>query len=194
MWQDRLSVVFLILMATVSSRAQSPSPPRSLTKRSMEKWLKVLKVPSDCQREMYDSLSERKEVRLQFYRLGRREYVVEVNCFLGLYQPGQVFVYYNETNRKSPISRVLKLKTFEADDTTGRVSRRYECEVPGMATFDPKRKELEIFNRSRGPGGCGSLVVYGFRDGRVFVKRARAQPCDDKASPDPSTWKKVKKP
>jgi hypothetical protein len=181
----------LVLAPVVSFRAEPRLRTPGLTKRSRKAWLRVLKVPADCasvDREPRDP----KQGTLEFHRLGEKEYVVEVSCGWMAYQTSEVFAYYNESNRQSPVARLLKLKTYEAQ-TTGRVTHSYQSELSGFSEFNAKSKELEIYNKSTGAGCGGSLVTYGFRNGRAYVKGARADPCSPNSPINPHHWKKVKR-
>lgn len=70
-------------------------------------------------------------------------------------------------------------------------------EASGKAdpTFNAKTKELEIFSKSRGVGGCGHLASYKFINGKPVVKEARAQSCEyNPVVLEPKRWPKVAKP
>src|SRR5262249_36536350 len=131
----------------------------------------------------------------KFHRLGNNEYLIEVECGQG--GNGQLiraFAYYNETNRKAPVCRLLRFKTYHADED--QVVESYSdishfCD----ATYDPVKKELELFHQDRMEGDCGTLVVYGFNHGIPFVKEVRARACSNcVGSPtDPHTWKEIRK-
>jgi hypothetical protein len=189
--RSMLAAICLVLVPVVPSWAQSRLKTPELTKRSRKGWLRVLQVPADCASAVREP-RDPKQGTLKFHRLGDKEYVVEVSCGWMAYQTSEVFAYYNESNRQSPVSRLLKLKTYEAQ-TTGRVTHSYQFELSGFSEFNAKRKELEIYNKSTGAGCGGSLVTYGFRNGRAYVKRARADPCSPNSPINPYHWKRVKR-
>jgi hypothetical protein len=194
----KIFIASLFLLASaMPSWAQSPSKNLDLTKRNRQERLKILRVPLGCQKSFQKTLATLNEEwdGIEFYKLHPKQYIVEVTCYSGAYQPGMIFIYYDETKRNFPVSRLLKLKKYEVDEK-GRVASYYTSKIDGFSEFNEKKKALEIFSKSRGPGDCGSLVVYGFTNGRAFVKEARAQPCyeDDRdRSIDPHAWKKITK-
>jgi hypothetical protein len=190
----RLSTIMLLIsVAAWPCLAGSQQHGTKITKRSRRAWLKLLKVPyDDCNLTYREETLPPAEQDLQgfkFHRLGKNEYLIEVLCAMGAYQDFLVFAYYNETNRKAPVCRLLRLKTYsqsgEAEVDTTRDPARI-CD----ATFNPEKKELELFNKASESGDCGTLVVYGFKHGIPFVKQVHARPCSEKggAPTDPHTW------
>ena len=127
---------------------------------------------------------------LGFFRLGRQEYLVKVACWSGAYQPGFLFMYYDERNPSSV--RPLKLKGYESEDDDGK-SLAYSL-IDGLDTFHEKNKVLEIFSKYRGPGDCGRFVRYKFVGARPVVLEARERDCDERIRrpSDPRSWPRIK--
>jgi hypothetical protein len=194
----RLSTIMLLISVAACPCWGSNSQVARITKRSRRGWLKLLKLPYDeCNFAYREEALSPKEQNLEgfkFHRLGKNEYLIEVECGLGGNgQPARAFSYYNETNRKAPVCRLLQLKTYYHTYEDQVASQRDP--IPFCdATYDPKKKELELFHQDNTDGDCGTLVVYGFNHGIPFVKEVRARTCSNGVgSPiDPHTWQKIR--
>jgi hypothetical protein len=193
----RLATIMLLISVAAWPCWGSNLEVARITKRSRRAWIKLLKLPYDecnfAYREETLSPREQNLAGFKFHRLGKNEYLIEVECgFGGNGQLIRTFAYYNEINRKAPVCRVLRLKTyrtFEDQVDSDRDTMPF-CD----ATYDPKKKALELFHQDRMEGDCGTLVVYGFNHGIPFVKEVRARTCSNVVgSPtDPHTWKKIR--
>jgi hypothetical protein len=163
-----------------------------LTTKDRAAWYEILKWPKKCEEAFHQtSPLEKSNAGVEFYSLGRGEYLVEVVCYSGAYQPGSIIMYYNE--RKPLSARALKLKGFETEDEQGK-SLGYS-EISGLTEFNRKRKELEILSKYRGTGDCGMFVRYRITRGDAIVIEAREQECDDNRNSrdiDPRRWPRKK--
>jgi hypothetical protein len=168
--------------------AQAPGKKTNLTTNDRVAWYEILKWPKKCE-EAFRQTSplEQGFAGVEFYSLGRGEYIVEVVCYSGAYQPGSIFMYYDE--RRPLSARALKLKGFETEDEPGKVLEY--SEINGLTKFNRKRKELEILSKYRGAGDCGKFVRYKIERGEAEVIEAREQECDDNRigrDIDPRRW------
>jgi len=191
-WCRRIGIwtgkcLLLALLPMWPAFAQVPDG-KTLTLAERAQWRKQLKWPDEFETQF-------KETRagdsggLKFYSLGTGRHLAEIMIFSGAYQPGYIYMLYNETKRASSL---LTFKHFERT-ASGRVKTYSEPEIAGTPEFDPKRNTLRMFTKSRGPGDCGSLVTYEFSTGKAVPVDARAQACDDNRAPivDPEKWPKV---
>jgi len=187
-------LVATILILTSSVMAQTPLKKAKLTKSDRAEWRKILAWPSECEETFQEQYKDDNYAGLEFHRLAPKQNLVEILCYRGAYQPGRVFMFLDEAKGRS---KLLEFKTYSREKD-GRVKTYVESEIAGLTDFDTKTKELKIFSKSRGPGDCGSLVIYKFINGKLLVKEARAQSCEDDANfdrvHDPRQWPKVAKP
>ena len=183
----------ILLSSPLAAAAQVPPKKSKLTKADRGVWHKLLRWSDDCESAFQQTYAKENYAGLEFYPLGKRKYLAEVTCYSGAYQPGQQFIYYDETK---PSARLLKFKLYDRE-INGRVTSYYETEISGFATFDRKKKDLRVFSKARGIGDCGSVVIYRFPNGHPVAREARAQACYDAPSKirfvDPDHWPRVKK-
>ena len=170
--------VLLLLFAPCVS-AQTPRVKKRVTRAERAGWREVLRWPESCEEGYEASYSENETYGgLEFHRLGRGRYLVEVTCDGGGIQPGTVFMLYDGRR-----ARALKLKGFEG-----------ETEVRALVGFDRRRRELSLMSKADAMGTCGLFVRYSFRGARPRVVEARRQ--DDcgnpQATPDASRWPRVR--
>lgn len=172
--------------------AQSQLKKQNLKKTDRAEWRKLLHWPDDCEEAFQQTFKDEEQAGMEFYPLGNSQYLINITCYPGAYQPGFVLALYDEVKKKS---RLLRLKRYERA-TNGRVAAHEGAEINGFDKFDPKTKELTIFSKSRGLGDCGSLTIYRVASGSLFIKEARAQACYDErpAVTDPKHWPLIKKP
>lgn len=67
-------------------------------------------------------------------------------------------------------------------DETGDFERTSKKMVGGVTSFDPRKKLLTIFSKSRGPGDCGSLAEYRLTDRELELETFRYRDCGDSDS------------
>lgn len=173
--------------------AQPQLKKQDLKKTDRAEWRELLHWPDNCEEAFQELFKDESQAGMEFYQLGNRQYLVHITCYGGAYQPGFVLALYDEAKKKS---RLLRLKHYERA-TNGRITTYRDAEIAGFDTFNPKTKQLTVFSKSRGPGDCGSQVIYRFANGNLFVKEARAQACyEDARAPvtDPERWPLIKNP
>jgi len=171
------SVLLLLLAPCVA--AQTPRVKKRLTRAERAGWREVLRWPESCEEGYEASYSEAETYGgVEFHRLGRGRYLVEVTCNGGGIQPSTVFMLYDGRR-----ARALKLKGFEGG-----------TEVLALTRFIPRTRELLLMSKADAMGTCGLFVRYGFRGARPRVVEARRQ--DDCGGPDgtPDTdrWPRVR--
>ncbi len=175
-------VVSLFSSLAFASAAAAQGVPRvkkNLTPADRARWRDVLRWPQPCE-EAYRAShpGEEKFGGLEFHRLGRGRYLVEVTCDGGGIQPGTVFMLYDGRRARS-----LRLKGFDG-----------ETEVRALTGFDRRRRELSLMSKADAMGTCGLFVRYSFRGPRPRVIEARRQgECGrPDGSPDTDRWPRVR--
>ena len=185
-------------VAPTPSPQATPSPTNApavtlkktnLTPADRRAWRKVLKWPGDCE-EAYEKTMGKETPGLEFYELASGRYLVEVVCTTGAYQGYQFYLNLDET-KSPPASRLLSFPSFDSEDE-GKPKKKTEIqEMWGLATFDAKTKLLEIHNKYRGPGDCGSLATYEFPDGTPRLKEFREKSACDGNYVEPRDWPRI---
>ncbi|HEX8188810.1 MAG TPA: DUF1176 domain-containing protein [Pyrinomonadaceae bacterium] len=145
-------------------------------------WRGVLAWPESCEEAYRDAYREDESYGgLEFHRIGRGRYLVEVVCDGGGIQQGAVFMLYDQSRPRR--ARALRLKGFER-----------EAEVRALTKFFPRTRELLLMSKADAMGTCGLFVRYSFRGARPRVVEARRQ--DDcgnpEGTPDASRWPRVR--
>jgi hypothetical protein len=183
--------VLLLLFAPCVAAQAPPRVKKNVTRVERAAWREVLGWPEVCEAE-YEAAYPNEETYggLEFHRLGRGRYLVEVVCDGGGIQPSAVFMLYDE--RRPRRARALKLKGFEGENDAAR-SLPYS-EVSALTKFVPSTRELLLMSKADAMGTCGLFVRYSFRGARPRVVEARRQ--DDcggpGATPDTDRWPRVR--
>ncbi|MCA1591266.1 MAG: DUF1176 domain-containing protein [Acidobacteria bacterium] len=161
----------------------------NLTGKDRRAWRAVLKWPDDCE-DAFERTMDRETAGLEFYELASGRYLVEIKCTNGAYQGYQFYSYLDET-KSPPAAKLLTFTTYESEDDDKSEKKKVE-EVWGLPDFDAKAKSLKILNKYRGPGDCGSLATYEFREGVPSLKEFRLKSkCDGKGGGHPERWEKI---
>lgn len=173
----------------VAPAAASSLKKTNLTPADRRAWRKIIKWPDDCE-EAYEKTMSKETAGLNFYELAAGQYLVEVVCTTGAYQGYQFYSYLDET-KSPPSATLLSFQSFESEEE-GKPKKRTEIqEVWGLATFDAKAKRLEIHNKYRGPGDCGSLATYEFPGGTPRLKEFREKSACDGEYVEPKEWPRI---
>jgi hypothetical protein len=173
------SFALLLVLAPRVAAQGVPRVKKDLTRADRAAWRGVLAWPGACE-EAYEASYPEGETYggLEFHRLGRGRYLVEVVCDGGGIQPSAVFMLYDGRR-----ARPLRLQGFED-----------ETEVRALSKFLPRTRELLLLSKADAMGTCGLFVRYGFAGGRPTVVEARRR--DDcggpRATPDTGRWPRVR--
>ena len=175
--------------APTAAPADAALKKTNLTPADRRAWRKIIEWPDECE-EAYERTMSKEIAGLEFYELTAGQYLVEVVCTTGAYQGYQFYSHLDET-KSPPASRLLSFPTFESEDD-GKPKKRTEIqELWGLATFDAKTKTLQIHNRYRGPGDCGSLATYEFPEGTPRLKEFREKSKCDGNYVEPDKWPRI---
>src|SRR5215207_8961712 len=108
----------VLVLCSAAAAQEVPRVKKNLTRADRASWRAVLRWPEACE-EAYEASYPEGEAYggLEFHRLSRGRYLVEVVCDGGGIQPGAVFMLYDagQTGRARP----LRLEGFE-DETEVR--------------------------------------------------------------------------
>jgi len=147
-------------------------------------WRERVGWSDDCE-EGHAAVPPSEGSGVRTYPLGEGRHLVEVECTRGAYQSGYVYALYDP--RSTPARATpLRFPIHDGERWT------MEPEIAGTPTFDPERRELEVFSKSRGIGDCGQLIRYGFPESGPELLWVRARDCDDApredSVPPPEAW------
>jgi len=178
--------------------AQVPGEKTNLTATDREAWRKILRWSDELEQQWKRSRIDKDSDQggLVFYSLGQGKYLVVINVAESSYQPGYIFMHYDQSKSRIP-ARLLKLKTYERDDDDGHISSQLVAAIEGKPSFDAAKKQLVVYTLGRGTGDCGSLVRYSITPKLTVPIEARVHACFDDYSlgvSDPLRWRKVKRP
>lgn len=184
-----LTWLLVAVLAPLPALAQVPDG-KALTLAEREQWHKQLKWPDEFE-EQFKETRAGNDGGMTFHPLGQGRHLAEIRIYPGAYQPGYIYLLYDEAKRAAVL---LDFMHYERG-AKGQVKTYSEPEIAGSPEFDRKRGTLRMFAKSRGPGDCGSLVTYEFSSGKAVAVEVRARACDDKRAPvvDPEKWPKVEK-
>lgn len=174
------ALLILSLAFVPCAAAQSPRVKKNVTRAERAEWREVLRWPEACEEGYEASYSEAETYGgVEFHRLGRGRYLVEVVCDGGGIQPSTVFMLYDGRR-----ARTLKLRGFDESEEG----------IRALTKFDPRVRELLLMSKADAMGTCGLFVRYSFRGARPRVVEARRQ--DDcggpDGTPDTSRWPRVR--
>ena len=185
------ALVLAVACAGTGAAQGLPRVKREPTRADRAAWRGVLAWPDACEKA-YEAAYPEGDVYggLDFHRLRRGLYLVEVVCDGGGIQPGAVFLLYD--GRRPRAARLLKLKGFDGDDERARALPY--SEVRALTKFIPSTRELLLMSKADAMGTCGLYVRYSFAAGRPRVVEAREQTdCGGpRGTPDTSRWPRVR--
>lgn len=111
--------------------------------------------------------------------------LIKVVCTNGMYQPIQVLYVISDDAQKDGL-QCKKLPQIQASDSNAAqpYERYSDCLINAAVTVDDGRKELTIFQRYRGVGGCGHKVRYTLIDNTFSPVEIKAKSeCDEDITP-----------
>lgn len=156
--------------------------------RMRQQWYLKLQWPNQYQQSYYDSGLDKYSDGLDFYQINPNLTLVQVQTYLGAYQPAFIYMLYEP---KTGAAYLLQLPF------VGGNSLFTQTEVAGLSSFNPREKTLEIYSKSRGPGGCGIWGRWKFLEHGVKLVEMRSQSCEtadaqgDNMILNPRKWPKV---
>lgn len=183
-----LKLVFLLIPILVCGQSLNVKT----TKKTRAEWLAIINWPVACESAFQKTFANREQHGfrgLEFYRVGKQQYLVEIACYPGAYQPGSVLAWYDA---KTKDSHLLKLKGLESVDDKGNTLPY--SEISGFIIWQNRRQLLEIFSKARGLGDCGFFGRYRIQHGQAILIEAHAKDCDDSPQKnlDPHRWPRQK--
>jgi hypothetical protein len=181
------ALALLLACAGAASAQDVPRVKRSPPRAERAAWRTLLAWPESCEEAYRASYPEGEEYGgLEFHRLGRGRYLVEVVCDGGGIQPSAVFALYDaRTPRRA---RPLRLKGFDGEGGHRRTPPY--AEVRALTKFVPSKRELLLMSKADAMGTCGLFVRYSFRGARPRVVEARrGDDCGGpRSTPDVTRW------
>lgn len=127
-------------------------------------WYEKVQWPKDCEAE-YRLSNDREDGGLAFYKVGEKEYVMRVDCYLAAYQKNMLFA--NVTVDDKNISGKILLN----NENYGQYS--------GFDSFDPANQTLTIYYKARGVGDCGSRDTFSLANGDLELIKTAAFSCEE---------------
>jgi hypothetical protein len=185
------ALLFALACAGTSAAQGVPRVKGDLKRADRAAWRGVLAWPEACEEDYERAYPDGDDYGgLEFHRLRRALYLVEVVCDGGGIQPGAVFMLYDERSPRR--RRLLRLRGFEGVNAGGRPPSYQE--VRALTKFVPRTRELLLMSKADAMGTCGLYVRYSFAGGRPRVVEARRQ--DDcggpRGTPDVIRWPRVR--
>lgn len=154
----------------------------SFSKEDRAYWHQLLQWPDNYE-VTFDKISHGDEAGLKFFRLTKQQYLVEVMTYTGAYQPGWIYLFYDEA--KATPATLLSFQVRMDED--GPV---YINELAGWPQFDKEEKTLFMFTKFRGLGDCGAAIHYQFNRIQTQVLEARIQECEVDPNQPEINWNK----
>ncbi len=170
-------LLFLILVTLAFARATPPSITSEMTYTDRQAWHTFLKWPQsyeDTFLETHSNLAADDPAYMNFYPLESDWYLLEIQTYLGAYQPGYIYMAYNEKWQEG-----FLLSFPHVSSQNASYSLSSNIEVAGLPTFNAETKELKLFSRARGVGGCGDLSRYRFESSFAYLVEMHSQSCEE---------------
>ncbi len=118
-----------------------------------------------CNQERDQALSPNSA---QIYPLNKKQYLVEILCFLGAYQGNYQYLLYNPID-----STMTKISFTTFRDNLQDLQLTNTVTLNGMPEFDNIEKTLSLQTKSRGLGDCGSFALYQWENEKFTLKEYR---------------------
>lgn len=168
---------------TSAQPIQNPTQKSSYNQQRLV-WKEKLNWPEHCEKAYLDNLPYREKdySGLQEYKLDGEKTLVILNCqFLAYQGTNYIYIFDKATQHK----QIVSLPYFRNDSGFHLSS---SIETLGFLKFDPKTKNLTLFAKSRGVGGCGYSGEYMLKNNSFFeLIKARAYDCDNSPKQE-SEW------
>lgn len=187
-----LTLLLLILLGFAFAQTDSPEIKPELNYAERQVWQIFLDWPQkyeDVFLQTHPDMQEDELAGVSFYPLEPDWYLLEIQTYLGAYQPGYIYMIYNKSWQEGFLLGFPQVSLQE-----GKVRFSSSLEMSALPSFDPETKRLTLYSRSRGAGGCGDLSIYRFEYEFAYLVETRAQSCEEADAQgedmilDPSDW------
>lgn len=183
----------VITLAPTSSitEIQTTSPDQELPITERNTLYKEINWPAECE-EAFNKTSLQVNPNsggIFLYELNTNEFIAEIICGTGAYQPTKHFYYYNEST-SPPTIAIQSFKEIDLKASAGfMLTDKQNTIVSGTTTFNKETRNLEILHKDRGLGDCGYLTKYNFNNNTFELTEVRVKPeCDDRYV-EPKDWR-----
>lgn len=180
------SILFIVSIGYAETE-YIPEIKTDLSYADRQEWQHFLDWPQKYETAFlrtHSSIEDDSPAFMRFYALEDAWHLLEINTFSGAYQPGYIYMLYNENWQEGfmvsfPTAYVVtdNVDDNERNASSYRISS--QIEVAALPTFDERKGELELFFRSRGAGGCGTLNRYRFEYESAYLISIRSQSCEE---------------
>jgi len=181
-----LVLIFTILVSLSQAQNTNNAPEikigESLTYAERQTWRSILNWPQSYEDSFLQRNGSNKSRDpdsyggIHVYELEDSRYLVEIESSLAAYQGIYIYMIYNQQWEESSLLSFPYVMN-DIDFKNHQISS--QIEVGGLPIFDDVTKELEIYSRARGIGGCGSLNRYRFKYASAYLVDVRSQSCDE---------------
>ena len=121
-----------------------------------------------CNKEQDQDLSSDSA---KVYQLNEQEYLVEILCFLGAYQPNYQYFFVLVNDSFELKIKPIFFTTFKAKNKDLQLTNTRS--LTGITNFESETKSLTIETKGRGLGDCGSFAVYKWENNNFNLKEYR---------------------
>lgn len=179
--------LLFILASSNQTFGQTPLKKTNLKAKDRMAWYKELQWEELYMLHPFADEADNDDAGMEFYQLSEYQYLIEIFCAPGAYNPTYIYYFYDESKPRRKRGKRLVFPHFEVEED-GSLVGYLENEVTALPTFNRQTKILEIYAKSRGAGGCGQLVHFKFVQGKPVVVRARARSCEEIKWIEPERW------
>lgn len=165
-------MLLILLTCALPCFANVEKPVRN-AQEERSSWYTILRWPAAYEKS-YEAAGLKSHSGLSFYHLSEDLILVEIQTYLGAYQPGQIYMLYHQQKREVHLLQLPMLAL--SQDGQRRIFTREE--ISGYADFDKESKSLRIYSKYRGVGGCGRYGTWTFSEDGVQLRSMREQDCD----------------
>lgn len=105
------------------------------------------------------------------YQLSEQEYLGEIICFLGAYQPNYQYFFVLVNDSYDIQIKPIFFTTFKAKNKDLQLTNTRT--LTGITNFELETKSLTIETKGRGLGDCGSFAIYQWENNNFNLKEFR---------------------
>lgn len=165
-----LSLLFCLSLTVVTVAQAEPSPLSPAQER--QQWQERLHWPAELETRFQHTRGSAWSSGLRIFELSPGWQLIEVQAYLGAYQPGQIYYLYDTQAHEGHLLQLPLVSLLQ-----GQYHVYTQEELAGLAEFDSQTHRLSLYARYRGPGGCGYLATWSFSDEGVRLESLREQSC-----------------